>query len=105
MKPEGALELSVPADLSYASIGWAEDEAKKELFREVEFDYKNKIDYTIKVNSCDMGHAITMGYVIKGTVEVDFSYHEDEWSLTVGYYDMHPKEFKRHEVTVWSPGA
>ena len=98
-KPAMCLMLAVDSDLTFVSVANALNIATKEAFPSGE--YKPGWYMRLAVSSQGMRTAVPFGYAMGVAVELDCGYGEDEWSLTVGYYDG---EFP-HETTVWSPGA
>jgi len=97
---EDKYQFATACDFSCAGYVHAQEFIQKEL--NPHYNLNNKLYWVVKVPSQAMAEAITLAYAVGGRVEIDFNYHEDEWSLTGFYYN---KEMKKVSLTVWSPGA
>ena len=96
MKPANAKEMDVAHDLS----GYAMYKAYDMIFNALDIKYGDIKRFVLKVPSQSFAGAVGLAQVMECTLEIDFSYKEDEWSFTG---EVYKEEYKEH--TVWSPGA
>ena len=96
--------FDIDCDISGYSVYSAYDFIQEEL--NPNFDPKKKLYFILKVPSQIFSDAIKISDVFGDCrVEIDFQYHEDEWSITGEYIDFSGEKYKTVSMIVWSPGA
>jgi len=93
-------KIPVDCDISVTAI----IDAEKTIREKINKDFKHKVNYTIKIPSQRLGEIYPIAYAVGHRVELDMTYHEDEWSIIGSYWDFTDKPAMiSHEL--WSPGA
>ncbi len=111
MKPINAMELSVTADLSEASLEEALLDITKKLPKKDKGLYFGELHVPSQLFS-EAYIILTMSRFIKLQFKdiilypvIDTGYDVDEWSVTVTHWEFKNNSPQRIQYTVWSPGA
>ena len=96
-KPEGAIELPIPADLANASLDDARDRLYSISSARIQF-------LTLKVPSQTAKTALLLTVGRDVYVELECEFDPDEWSLKAYSFDD-GEQVRFREYEIWSPGA
>ena len=96
-KPDGAIELTTPADLAEASLDEARDRLNGISSAVRQF-------MTLKVPSQTAKTALLLTIGRDVYVELECGYDPDEWSLKAYSFDD-GEQIRIREYEIWSPGA
>lgn len=96
-KPEGAMEIPIPSDLSEAALETAQEELGRVCNAKHPF-------WTLKVPSQTARTALLLTIDRKIYVELDCEYDSDEWSLKLTAFDD-GDSLRIRDYEIWSPGA
>jgi hypothetical protein len=101
MKPAQAKDMPFACDLSGITLTQAYEEVTKEPYSTDSRDHY----IVLKVPSQQVGLAaiLIVGWNI--SLEIDFTYAPDEWSLRNTHFFMEDGKLTTEVTEVWSPGA
>ena len=111
MKPINAMELSVTADLSEASLEQALLDITKKLPKKGQGFYYGEVRVPSQLFSAayillNMNSFLKIQFKnIDLYPAIDMGYDVDEWSVTVTHWEFKNNSPQRIQYTVWSPGA